>query len=98
MHRNNVIIGGVIVNLVTPRYTPAGILIAEFKVNHSSSQVEAGHLRKIEFELEAIAMAEIAQTIISIGSGSHVELTGFITKRNRLSNQLVFHVSGAKVI
>lgn len=95
---NQVIIGGKIADLNTPRYTPVGIMIAEFRLSHVSSQEEAGIQHKIEFELAAIAMADMAEKIVRMGSGSHVELTGFMTKKNRLSNQLVLHVSDARII
>lgn len=98
MNRNQIIIGGVITDLISPRYTPAGIMIAEFKLHHYSHQEEAGTQRKIELELEAIAMAEMAEKIICIGSGSNVEITGFIAKKDRLSNRLVLHVRGTRVI
>lgn len=95
---NQVIIGGKIVDLNIPRYTPVGIMIVEFRLSHVSSQEEAGIQRKIEFELAAVAMAGMAEKIARMGSGSHVELTGFVTKKNRLSNQLVLHVSDARII
>lgn len=96
--RNLVIIGGIITDLASPRYTPAGIMVAEFKLSHCSNQQEAGIQRRIEFEFEAIAIAETAEKIICIGSGNNVEITGFIAKKNRLSNQLVLHVRDTRII
>lgn len=98
MNLNQLAISGKIVDLNIPRYTPAGIMITEFRVSHSSSQEEAGIQRRIEFELTAIAMANIAEKIAHMGSGINIELTGFLTKKNRLSNQLVLHVSDARII
>lgn len=98
LNLNQVIIGGKIIDLKTPRYTPAGIMITEFRLSHTSNQAEAGTQRKIEFELAAIATASMAEKIVCIGSGSNVELTGFVTKKNRLSNQLVLHVRDARII
>lgn len=92
------IIGGTITDLASPRYTPAGIMIAEFKLSHHSTQQEAGIQRRIGFEVEAIAIAETAEKIICIGSGKNVEITGFIAKKNRLSSQLVLHVRNARII
>lgn len=96
--RNLVIIGGIITDLAPPRYTPAGLMVAEFKLSHCSNQQEAGIQRRIEFEFEAIAIAETAEKIICIGSGNNVEITGFIAKKNRLSNQLVLHVRDTRII
>lgn len=96
--QNQVTIAGTITYLASPRYTPAGLMIAEFKLSHCSNQQEAGIQRRIEFEFEAIAIAETAEKIICIGSGSYVEITGFIAKRNRLSNRLVLHVRNTRII
>lgn len=73
-------------------------MVAEFKLSHCSNQQEAGIQRRIEFEFEAIAIAETAEKIICIGSGNNVEITGFIAKKNRLSNQLVLHVRNTRII
>ena len=98
INRNLVIIGGVITDLTSPRYTPAGIMIAEFKLSHYSDQQEANVQRRVEFEFEAIAIAETAKKIISIGSGCNVEITGFIAKKHRLSKQLILHVRNTRII
>ncbi|MXS85598.1 primosomal replication protein N [Nitrosomonas sp. HPC101] len=98
LNLNQVVIGGKIIDLNTPRYTPVGIMITEFRLSHASNQEEAGAQRKIEFELAAIAMAGMAEKIACMGSGSNVELTGFVTKKNRLSNQLVLHVRDARIV
>ncbi len=98
LNLNQLAISGKIIDLDIPRYTPAGIMIAEFKLSHISKQEEAGMQRKVEFELAAIAMASTAEKIIHIGAGNNIELTGFITTKNRLSNQLILHVSDARVI
>lgn len=95
---NQLVISGKIVDLNIPRYTPAGIMVTEFRISHVSHQEEAGIQRRIELELAAIALANMAEKIVHMGSGSNIELTGFITKKNRLSNQLVLHVSDAKII
>lgn len=63
INRNQVIISGTITDLASPRYTPAGLMIAEFKLSHCSNQQEAGIQRRIEFEFEAIAIAETAEKL-----------------------------------
>lgn len=98
MFRNQITVGGIITNLTSPRYTPAGIMVTEFRLNHQSNQQEADIQRNIELELEVIAMAKMAEKVICAGLEKNVEITGFIAKKHRLSNQLVLHVCDVKII
>ncbi|BBL34753.1 primosomal replication protein n [Nitrosomonas stercoris] len=96
--RNQVTISGKIIDRGAVRHTPAGIMVIEFKLRHTSDQEEASMLRSIEFELSVIAMAEMAQKIAQIASETYVELSGFMTKKNRSNNQLILHVLDVKFI
>jgi len=75
------------------RYTPAGIPIVSAKLLHSSEQIEAGAARLVEFEIAAIAAGEISGRFNQAELGSLFEFTGFLTRRNRNSKSLVFHVT-----
>ncbi|MGG7055830.1 primosomal replication protein N [Nitrosomonas sp. ANs5] len=92
---NQVIICGKIVKLATPRYTPAGIMVTELKLSHESMQVEAGSRRQVTCELAAIAMADLAEQVYSMGIDRHVRLTGFLVRKNRMNDQLILHICDA---
>ncbi|MCC6915940.1 primosomal replication protein N [Nitrosomonas sp.] len=98
MFRNQITVGGVITDLISPRYTPAGIMVVEFKLNHQSDQQEAGAQRSIELAIEVIAMAKMAEKVICAGLDRNIEITGFIAKKHRLGNQLVLHVCDVRII
>ena len=75
------------------RYTPAGIPIVSAKLLHSSEQMEAGVRRLVEFEIAAIAAGDISGRFNHAELGAMFQFTGFLTRKNRNSRSLVFHVS-----
>lgn len=81
-----------------PRYTPAGVAVAEFKISHLSRQIEAGMPRQVECEVSAVALAQMAETIVDVTLGTKVKLIGFLAKKSRMSSQLVLHVNTVDLI
>ncbi|RJX30939.1 MAG: primosomal replication protein N [Oxalobacter sp.] len=81
-----------IVERETLRYTPAGIPIVTAKLLHSSTQVEAGIERLIEFEIPAIASGEIAGKFNKAEMSETHQFNGFMARKNRNSKSLVFHI------
>ncbi|MFZ6645225.1 primosomal replication protein N [Undibacterium sp. TJN25] len=74
------------------RYTPAGIPIASAILMHSSQQMEANTSRLVEFEISAIAAGEISKRFMDIELGVVMAFTGFLSRKNRNSKSLVFHI------
>ncbi|MGH8762852.1 MAG: primosomal replication protein N, partial [Nitrosospira sp.] len=89
---------GRIIEIVGPRYTPAGVAVAEFKISHLSRQIEAGMPRQVECEVSAVALAQMAETIVDVALGTKVKLIGFLAKKSRMSSQLVLHVNTVDLI
>ena len=83
-------LSGVVVGLEAIRYTPAGISLLSFVLQHTSEQIEAGLKRKVECEVSAVAIGELAKTNIHIGD--NIKAKGFLAKRSAKSTQLVFHI------
>ena len=78
------------VGLEAIRYTPAGIPLLSFVLQHVSEQIEAGLKRNVECEVNAVAIGDIAKTNIHIGD--NIKAKGFLAKRSAKSTQLVFHI------
>lgn len=74
------------------RYTPAGVPIVSATLTHSSQQREAGVDRLVEFEITALAAGEISGRFSQAELGAAHQFTGFLTKKNRNSKALVFHI------
>ena len=72
------------------RYTPAGIPLLSFVLQHASEQIEAGLKRKVECEVNAVAIGELAKTNVHIGD--NIKAKGFLAKRSAKSTQLVLHI------
>ena len=98
MNCNQTVICGKIIEIGSLRYTPAGVAVAEFKIGHVSRQIEAGMPRKVECEISAVALAQMAETISSVALGTKVKSTGFLAKKSRMSLQLVLHVNNIDLI
>ena len=78
------------IGLEAIRYTPAGIPLLSFVLQHISEQTEAGLKRKVECEVNAVAIGDIAKSSIQIGD--NIKAKGFLAKRSAKSTQLVFHI------
>jgi primosomal replication protein N len=92
---NNLTLSGVVISLEPIRYTPAGIPLLSFVLQHASEQIEAGLKRKVECEVNAVALGEIAKQNIQLGSS--VKAKGFLAKRSAKSTQLVLHIDKLEI-
>jgi primosomal replication protein N len=95
---NQTVICGKIAKPGAVRYTPAGIAVIEFTVNHASKQKEAGVVRQIIFDLPAVAVGQAALAIAELEPDSAVKLTGFLNRKSRMSQQLIFHTNRIECI
>ncbi len=75
------------------RYTPAGIPVIEFRLLHTSEQVEAEIARQVEFEAHAIAIGTVSRSIAAAPMGVALEFQGFLAAKSKQSKALVFHVT-----
>ncbi len=75
------------------RYTPAGMPIVTATLLHRSQQMEAGIQRQVEFEMSALAAGEISGRFSQAELGRVYQFTGFMTRKNRNSKALVFHIA-----
>jgi primosomal replication protein N len=88
---NKLVLQAEVVQVEPLRYTPAGIPLLNIVLHHVSEQVEAGMKRKVECELNAVALGGIALKGLIVGS--HIQASGFLAKRSLKSTQLVMHIN-----
>lgn len=74
------------------RYTPAGLERIEIKLAHQSVQQQAGNPRQVRFELNALALGEVARQALGLTPGDRVKLEGFLAPRSLNSSQLVLQI------
>ncbi len=70
--------------------------LLSFVLQHVSEQVEAGLKRKIECEVNAVVLGELAKQHIQLGS--LIKAKGFLAKRSAKSHQLVMHINQLEAV
>jgi primosomal replication protein N len=93
---NKLAISGQVTQLEDLRYTPAGLPLLSFVISHVSENIEAGLKRKVECELNAVAIGDLAKTNIQLGT--KLKALGFLAKRSAKSTQLVLHIKNIELI
>jgi primosomal replication protein N len=95
---NEIALSGELTTIEPLRYTPAGTPLLGFKLMHRSRQMEAGLKRQVECEMGGVAMAEVAVAMARLKPGQVVKVNGFLNRKNRMSTQLILHVTEARAI
>lgn len=98
MEVNAVALSGELKDIEPLRHTPAGIPLLNFRLTHKSQQIEAGYKRQVECELSGIAIGEVALAMSRMQAGAPVSVEGFLNRKNRMSAQLVLHVTKARTL
>ncbi|MGH8750334.1 MAG: primosomal replication protein N [Burkholderiales bacterium] len=96
MELNSVTLCGQVAEIKPLRYTPAGIAVLEFRVSHTSTQMQNGMKRQAECELQVLALGEVAKDAAKLNVGAQVKLEGFLARRSKNSTQLVLHVNNVE--
>lgn len=88
---NHVVLSACIAEAQVLRFTPAGLPAIELRLEHSSSQQEAGQQREVKAAVKAVAFGAMAERLAKQPMGSLWRFTGFLaTPRN--GKHAVFHV------
>jgi len=95
---NRVEISGRLHALGALRYTPAGIPVVEFRLSHESERAEAGVLRKVNAEIDAIAFESLARLVAGAALNSGIRIEGFLAAKSRNSNKPVLHATRIEFI
>lgn len=64
-----------------------------FVIRHLSDQMEAGMGRRVECEVNAIVMGELAKEYQGLKAGAVIKTAGFLARRSFKSTQLVLHIN-----
>jgi primosomal replication protein N len=94
--RNELTFGGVITQFEPLRYTPAGLPLLSFELEHHSEQKEAGETRTVDISLPVLALGEIAIQLAALPRDQAVVVRGFLTRRTVKSSVVVLHATAWK--
>ena len=64
-----------------------------FRIGHVSEQVEAGRSRSVSFEIDAVALGEVAEKLSRMPLEGEYRFEGFLALRSKLSRLPVLHVN-----
>ena len=95
---NKLELTGEVLQIDALRYTPAGIPLVSFVLRHLSEQIEAGMGRRVECEVNAVVMGELAERTKAIKAETAINVSGFISRRSLKSTQLVLHITRLEII
>jgi primosomal replication protein N len=93
---NKLVLSGAVMAIEPLRYTPAGLPLLSFVLQHASEVTEAGLKRKVECEINAVMIGDLANTAIQLGC--QIKVAGFLAKRSAKSTQLVIHIQNIALI
>jgi primosomal replication protein N len=62
-------------------------------IGHQSEQMEAGSLRRVECEIQAIGLGPIAKWLQAAAPGAAVRLSGFLAAKSQHNKQLRLHLT-----
>lgn len=89
---NRVVLTAQVVERRAMRYTPAGLPALDLSLKHESEVGEAGHLRKVSFEMRAVGIGAVARKLEALAVGTTAGFTGFLGSQ-RNGKGVLFHVT-----
>jgi len=95
---NRIEISGVVTELQSLRYTPAGVPVVEFRLAHESERNEAGAMRKVHAEIDAVAFEAQARLLAAGPMGRLLKAEGFLCAKSRRSKKPILHVTNIEFI
>jgi len=91
LNLNKLVLQAEVVQSEPLRYTPAGIPLLSVVLRRVSEQIEAGMKRKIECEVNAVVLGDLA--LKGLKTGAQIIAHGFLARRSLKSTQLVMHIN-----
>ncbi|MDM9561879.1 MULTISPECIES: primosomal replication protein N [Bordetella] len=80
------------------RHTPAGVPALEMLLAHESEVVEAGHPRRVEVTISAVALGDLAQLLAGTPLGTELQVQGFLAAARKDSVKVKLHMQLARKV
>ncbi|MGD8709218.1 MAG: primosomal replication protein N [Ectothiorhodospiraceae bacterium] len=95
---NRVEIVGTVVEAPKVRYSPAGIPIARFLLEHSSEQMEAGTRRQLSFRVGVRAAGtSLVDVVNGLPAGSDLRVMGHLARARQRAGDTRLIISAARI-
>ena len=92
---NQVALSATVLDIKPLRYTPAGLPALEMILEHNSDVQQAGHQRRIQLNVSAVALGDIALLLADITLGTPMLIKGFLAPSRKGSSKLIVHIQHA---
>ena len=79
------------------RYTPAGLPAIELTLQHQSEVMEAGLKRRLDFQVDAVALGDNALLLADVPLGATLEIIGFIAPLRKASVRMIVHIQEVQI-
>jgi primosomal replication protein N len=96
--RNQIVLSGVMRNLQAIRYSPAGVPVLMFELQHRSRQTEADTALDVVVTMRVQAAGELAQEVGRFSDGTQIAIKGFLARTSQRSDLPVLHVNSYKLL
>lgn len=93
---NQLVLSAVVIEVNPMRYTPAGLPALEMVLQHESDVQQAGHQRRIELTITAIAFGDMALLLADVVLGSSLLIKGFLAPSRKGSSRMILHIQQAE--
>ncbi len=89
------LIDGTVPRAPVTRYSPAGVPVSRFMLEHDSHQTEAGRARQVTCRIPVVAAGiELAGVVAELGTKRVVRVEGFLCRDGyRRENEVVLHAN-----
>jgi len=95
--KNTTVLEGKIVSRDTLRLTPGGVAALSVVLNHQSMQAEMEQEVQVDVEMNAIAFGEVARQLDRVKVDDIISVKGFLSRKNRYSQQPILHITQFKI-
>ncbi len=85
-------------NLQPLRYSPAGVPLLMFELQHQSRQSEVDRAVDVVVNLRVQVAGELAQEVGRFGDGTEIVVKGFLARTSQRSDIPVLHVNSYKLL
>ncbi|KTT26755.1 primosomal replication protein N [Pseudacidovorax intermedius] len=89
---NHLLLTACIEEIAALRFTPAGLPAIDLRLDHASTQDEAGQTRQVKAALKAVAFGAVAERLARQALGSQWRFQGFLANP-RNGKHPVLHVT-----
>lgn len=96
--RNELLLTAKLVAKSVLRFTPAGVPVCEFELEHESVQLEASKSRQVRCVMSAVALGSAANQVDVLDLGCLKNWLGFMALRSHKSKSLRFHVCAVRPV